>query len=121
MVLLSIPNARWGYVPCRKITAEHNYFWDEVHFYTVVKHFPDSLQRGGVIQPHVRENKEVEVGKFLFDPNSVSRLCDIASAQSEYTIWKTAYVFLRCRYSLSEKIDVAVYGSGCHERGFRTQ
>ena len=76
LILLGVPNTRWGDVTRREIPTEHNHFWDEVDFYTVVKHFSDPLQRGGVIQPHVRENKEVEVGKLLFDSNRVSRLDD---------------------------------------------
>ena len=76
LILLGVPNARWGDVTRREIPTEHNHFRNEVHFYTVVKHFSDPPQRGGVIQPHVRENKEVEVGKLLFDPNYISRLDD---------------------------------------------
>ena len=76
MVLLGVPNARWGDVTRREIPTEYNHFRDEIHFYTVVKHFSDPPQGGGVIQTHVRKNKEIEVGKFLFDPNCVSRLDD---------------------------------------------
>ena len=60
----------------RKISTKDNHFWDEVHFNTVVEHFSDPLQRGRVIQPHVRKNKEVDVRKLLLDPNCVSRLGD---------------------------------------------
>ena len=74
LVLLGVPNACWGNVTRRKIPTEDNHFWDEVHFYAVVEHFSDPLQRGGVVQPHVRENKKVQVRKLLFDPNGISRL-----------------------------------------------
>lgn len=74
MIPLGVPNARGGNVTRRKIPTKDDHFGNEVHFYTVVKHFSDPLQRGRVIQPHVRENKEVEVGKLLFDPNRISRL-----------------------------------------------
>jgi len=74
LILLGVPNARWGNITRRKIPTEDNHFGDEVNFYAVVKHFSDPLQCGGVIQPHVREDKEVEVGKLLFDPNSIPSL-----------------------------------------------
>ena len=76
MILLGVPNTRWGDVTHREIPTEDNHFGDEVRFYAVVKRFSDPLQRGGVIQPHVRKNKEVEVGKLLFDPDRISRLDD---------------------------------------------
>ena len=74
LILLSVPNTRWGDVTRRKIPTEDDHFGDEVHFYAVVKHFSDPIQRDGVIQPHVRENEKIEVGELLLDPNRISCL-----------------------------------------------
>lgn len=119
MVLLSVPNTGWGYVTRRKVPTEDNDLGDEVHFYAIVKHFSDPLQRGGVIQPHVRENKEVEVGKFLFDSNRIPRLDVHRLNIVRIHVWKAAYVFLRCCYSLSKEVNMTVYGSINNERGSR--
>ena len=42
--------------------------------YAVVKRSSDSLKRCGVVQPHIGEDEEVEIGKLLFNPNCVSGL-----------------------------------------------
>ena len=106
----------------RKVPTKHNHFGDEVHFNTVVEHFSDPLQRGRVIQPHVRKNKEIDVRKLLLDPNCVSRLSDtIASTQSEYIKWRAAYVFLWRRRSLPQEVYMSVNGSGSGECGSQTQ
>lgn len=109
LVLLGVPNTCWGNVTRREIPTEHNHFRDEVHFYTVVKHLLDPLQRVGVIQPHVRENKEVEVGKLLLDPDRVLRLDDhrlnaVNIRQAKNCARLPAVLSLPCRGNLCDRI-----------------
>jgi hypothetical protein len=74
LILLSIPNACWRDVKGREIPTEHDHFGDKIHFHAIVEHFSDPLKRRRMVQPHIREDEEVEIGKLLFDPNCISGL-----------------------------------------------
>lgn len=76
LVLLSVPDTCWGNVTGREIPTEDNHFRNKIQFHTIVKYFSDPVKRSGMIQPHIRKDKKVEIGELLLDTNCIPGLGD---------------------------------------------